>query len=211
LNIWFTADWHFFHENIIKYCSRPFSNAKEMNEVLIKNLNFYVQPNDVLYVLGDLGWQNYEEFKALLNQIKCKNKILIIGNHDKTGVTTYHNLGFSAVLESAEISLGKTRLTMSHYPRKSLLDLFFTCKHYVIKMYKRYRSLKQIYCEIKKQIKQYRPLSNQYHICGHVHTAWKIKNKNINVGVDVLDFKPISGKEILRLIDKEQNEKKKNS
>src|SRR5690606_2613015 len=37
-------------------------------------------------------------------------------------------------------------------------------------------------------------------ICGHVHQNWKFKEKMINVGVDVWDFKPVSIDEIKKVI-----------
>lgn len=36
---------------------------------------------------------------------------------------------------------------------------------------------------------------------GHVHSAWKVKDKQINVGVDVWDYKPISELAIYEIIN----------
>jgi calcineurin-like phosphoesterase family protein len=52
--IWFTSDTHFSHNNIIRYCNRPFSNVEEMDEVLINNWNNKVKQNDDVYHLGDI-------------------------------------------------------------------------------------------------------------------------------------------------------------
>ena len=34
-NVFFTADTHFGHTNVIKFCARAFASAEEMNETLI--------------------------------------------------------------------------------------------------------------------------------------------------------------------------------
>ena len=36
---YFTSDQHFGHENIIRFCQRPFRGAAEMNEVLVEKWN----------------------------------------------------------------------------------------------------------------------------------------------------------------------------
>lgn len=47
VKIYVTSDTHFNHENIIKYCKRPYENANKMNESLIKNWNKVVKKEDL--------------------------------------------------------------------------------------------------------------------------------------------------------------------
>ena len=67
----FTADLHLGHKNIIKYCNRPFSSLKDMDETIINNWNSVVGKNDTVYALGDLvfGFHKYEKY---LNQLNGK-------------------------------------------------------------------------------------------------------------------------------------------
>ena len=80
-NIWFTADLHLGHANIIRYCSRPFEGAAEMDATLLGAINHSVQPGDTLWILGDFSCRgrspaHYRE------QINCRDVRLILGNHD---------------------------------------------------------------------------------------------------------------------------------
>ena len=44
----FTADEHYGHTNIIKYCDRPFASVEEMDAEIIKRHNDLVGPQDAL-------------------------------------------------------------------------------------------------------------------------------------------------------------------
>lgn len=76
--IYFTADTHFGHKNIIKYCNRPFENIDQMDKVLIENWNARVSEQDIVYFLGDFCFgkpANYfMELNGLIRFIK--------GSHD---------------------------------------------------------------------------------------------------------------------------------
>jgi calcineurin-like phosphoesterase family protein len=82
--IWVISDTHFNHQNIIKYCGRPFETAKEMNECMVENWNAVVKPQDKVYHLGDVymgGGFSREYTLDLLCNLNG-HKRLILGNHD---------------------------------------------------------------------------------------------------------------------------------
>jgi calcineurin-like phosphoesterase family protein len=81
---WFTSDTHFFHENIIKFCNRPFLSAADMNKTLIHNWNKVVGPNDFVYHLGDVFIGGTEEERCEVLYALNGRKRLIIGNHDES-------------------------------------------------------------------------------------------------------------------------------
>lgn len=87
------ADTHFGHE---KLCSsftrdngefiRPFNNAEEMNEEMVKRWNDTVRPNDLVYHLGDVTINH--KFLSILGRLNGRKR-LIMGNHDNAKVGTY--------------------------------------------------------------------------------------------------------------------------
>ena len=89
------ADTHFGHENVIKYCNRPFKNADDMNYRIIKAWNETVSNNDTVFVLGDFAFG-----REVVTQIAPKlngRKILIKGNHDTLPNEFYRSCGFEEV------------------------------------------------------------------------------------------------------------------
>lgn len=81
--IWLTSDLHFNHVNILKYepVSRPYETLEEMNEVIIKNWNDRVKPEDTVYVLGDMVMGQLDAGRECLKRLNGKI-VLIRGNHD---------------------------------------------------------------------------------------------------------------------------------
>lgn len=79
--IFFISDTHFFSENIIKYCNRPFENAIAMNQKLIENWNSVVSPEDTVYHLGDFVMHESENIPPILEQLNG-HIVLVRGNHE---------------------------------------------------------------------------------------------------------------------------------
>lgn len=82
--IYFTADEHYGHSNIIKYCNRPFTTVKEMDETLIKNHNQLVRDSDLVYHLGDFAWSRENEFvwDTYIDKLNGAH-FFIQGSHDR--------------------------------------------------------------------------------------------------------------------------------
>lgn len=97
--IYVTADQHYFHRNVIKYCNRPYKDENEMNKGLMKNHNSIVSKDDTVYHLGDVAMLGKERIMKLEKVIKGLNGIhhLILGNHDENHAFTYLKVGFATV------------------------------------------------------------------------------------------------------------------
>lgn len=80
--IYYIADTHFGHENVIKNDERPFADAEEMDSALIENWNAKVKSDDTVYVVGDFAYRPKRDLTYYLERLNG-HKHLIIGNHDR--------------------------------------------------------------------------------------------------------------------------------
>ncbi len=128
MNKYFTSDWHFNETRIGDFNPffRPFKNIEEQNKVIIDNLNAIVKEDDTLYMLGDVSIDR--EGVNLLNLVRCKNRILVIGNYDedKLALLSPH---FSEVVRDMEIDLNGLPCYLNHYPVNFREDRFNITGH----------------------------------------------------------------------------------
>lgn len=118
-NIFFTSDTHFYHENIIKYCNRPFSSVDEMNEKLIENWNSVVGKNDIVWHLGDFCFGQKDNISKIIPKLNGRIN-LVMGNHDHQKIKFYYDSGFNRVYDRQVIINGF--YILSHAPLQFLND-----------------------------------------------------------------------------------------
>jgi calcineurin-like phosphoesterase family protein len=190
--IFFTSDLHIYHTNVIKYCARPYSSVEEMNEMLVKNWNDVVGPEDTVYCLGDfsMAFRPVETFSPRLNG----KKYLVPGNHDfchsyhkksrneenrKKWIKAYEDNGWTVLPEQTTLDIpGIATVNICHHPYYLVATENYDDKYV-----------------------KWRPKDDgRWLLCGHVHEKWKVVGKMINVGVDQWDFKPVAITEIEKII-----------
>lgn len=113
MSIYVIADTHFGHENIIRFCNRPFCNAHQMNEEMIKRWNTVVKKTDTVIHCGDFGLGTKAELVEICQKLQGR-KILIKGNHDCYKDEDYRKMGFAEVYKYP--ILYKNWFLMSHEP-----------------------------------------------------------------------------------------------
>lgn len=142
-NMYITSDIHAFHNNIAKYCGRPYnyeSNEEilQMNEdILAKFAKLPDTEDTVIWNLGDLAYGKlitksedpFSNLKNFISIMKGNNRtlVLVIGNHDKdlykmfrkktkheSIIAFFEDLGFDAVYNRP--ILFKDNIIMSHEP-----------------------------------------------------------------------------------------------
>lgn len=117
MNVWVTSDTHFGHDRDFLYSPRGFNSIEEHDKEMIKRWNEVVQPDDIVYHLGDVMLNNNEHGMECLKQLNGNIKI-IPGNHDTpTRLKLYTTLPNVEVLGYAEvIKYNKYNIYLSHHP-----------------------------------------------------------------------------------------------
>jgi calcineurin-like phosphoesterase family protein len=183
---YFTADLHLGHSNIIEYSGRPFRDAAQMNAELVERWNSTVGPMDEVIVLGDFAMGRIAETlptAAVLNG----RKVLLAGNHDRcwhghrkgvqSGVDRYLEAGFDEIWQgTVDLRIDRVEVVACHFPYRG--DSHDHDRHVA-----------------------HRPADKgAWLLHGHVHQSWKVRDRMINVGVDVWDYAPVSEVAIAELI-----------
>jgi calcineurin-like phosphoesterase family protein len=183
---WFTSDLHFGHENIIRYCGRPFASVEAMNLGLVSRWNETVGLSDEVWVLGDFAMGRIDESLRLVGLLNG-TKTLVPGNHDRCWeghrrgsdhwTEQYLAAGFDGIVR-APVSLeldGRTVLA-GHFPYGG--D-----------------------SRDEDRFVEHRPVDGgRWLLHGHVHERWRQSARQLNVGVDAWGGRPVSDSELTVLI-----------
>ena len=183
-HVFFTADTHFYHQNILRYCRRPFKSVEEMNRKLIKNWNSVVGPDDYVFHLGDFCFAGSDKWKEIVSQLNG-HIVLVKGNHDH--MSKPMELMFEHVSYEMSIEVDKTRVYLNHYPFLTYAGPYK--KAPIIQLFGHVHSGKHMTGKDKGRTKLL--FSTQY-----------------DVGVDNNNYTPISWKQIKHEIDKQCKKRK---
>lgn len=177
--IFFTADWHLGHANIIRYCNRPFDTVEQMSEVLIANWELAITSGDAVYFLGDFCLRG--EFALLLADLPFDHLYFVHGNHDPVAKMKALQDPRVEFFTDLTIELDGHTFFLTHNPMKAS-DAFPTiCGH----VHENWTFLRAgDYC-MEKNSKM-------------MVIKRRLRQPVLNVGVDVHNFRPISDEDVLR-------------
>ena len=184
--LYFTADQHFGHKNIIEFQNRPFKSVKDMDEALIYHWNTAVGEEDTVFHLGDFTFHDEEVAKLYIKRLN--GTIYFLSNpwhHDKRwlpkdfGLTRFKTKTQGKVYTLPPIhviNLKDPRYLVNGFPRALVLS------HYPQEDWER---------------KHWESI----HLHGHSHGAALPMKRRMDVGVDAYGMVPVSLSEVMELIN----------
>lgn len=113
--MFFTADTHFNHLNIMRFCNRPFEDIEQMNQTLIDNWNRMIGKDDVVFHLGDFAFGGIKVWNKILDQLNGKI-YLIVGNHDIKNMRPAILERFEEVAYEMYVEIDGQPIVLNHHP-----------------------------------------------------------------------------------------------
>lgn len=179
----FWSDTHFSHKKVSEL--RGFDSTEDHDEFLCEKWVKNVRSRDQIILLGDMTVGSAQKMLELVAKLPG-TKHLIAGNHDQ--VHPMHRKSHTAQKKWMEVfdsiqafdkrKIRGREVLLSHFP--------FAGDH---------DGMEDRHLEFRLRLSEI-PL-----IHGHVHDEWKVRDNQINVGVDHWMDGPASVQEIFDLID----------
>ena len=175
---YFSSDLHLYDEGLMKHCDRPFSSVEEMHRKIIENFRNKVNGNGEIYILGDLMGKNSKHL----------TKEDFINIFDQMGIND-PNTPFHLILGNNDTFKIQDYIDMGFKSVKEM-DNIVLGEFNVMLVHDP--------CMVQKK--------NTLALCGHIHTLFdhvynaRRNTLAINVGVEIRNYAPLSGEEIIALI-----------
>lgn len=180
--IFFTADQHFGHGNILEYTGRPFADVSEGDTEMIRRWNEAVRDHrDTVYHLGDFTLGDIGKAKWYFAQLNGEIKVLAYPwHHDRRWLDPVAD-GIKLLSASGcrvELLPPMVVLELTQYKRGKYPQILVLC-HYPISRWDR---------------RHY----GSWHLFGHCHGRHPSDGLSFDVGVDAQGFAPVSLEEVAR-------------
>lgn len=118
---WITADLHLGHENILKYCSRPFKTVNDMDRAIITNWNDMVGRDDIVYVVGDFTLGGLQIARRYFSQLAGYIHI-IPGGHDRRWIDDMYRKGNTVTSASGYVVMIHQQIVLLKQPSLVVLS-----------------------------------------------------------------------------------------
>ena len=185
MNINFTSDYHFGHENVLIHNpeTRIFDNIFDMEDKIIANHNMVVSDKDHTYNLGDVGFRCSAEY--IVERLKRLNgkQHIILGNHDKPLRQAYNKGLLNGLIKSGKVEIiGGVDKSIATIKTIKHMGQTIVLSHYAIRSWPG-------------------AFRDAWHLYGHSHGNLSGYYKSFDVGVDNQGLKPISFDQVKLLMD----------
>lgn len=191
--LYFTADLHLGHANIMRYCNRPYKTVDEMNADILNGIREVSSRDAVLFIIGDVVFSGIDH-NTLTEFAKCLNgfqKVYMLrGNHDPSNMRNklerYANRGNLSKLLPLKIS----------WLADSIIEIF-------VEDDEMEQDARMILCHYPL-LSWNASYHGSWHLFGHVHGALRHPSFNaLDVGVDCHEYKPISYSKVKEIITRQ--------
>lgn len=183
--VFFTSDTHIGHENILKFCDRPFNSVEEMDDAIINNWNKVVGPDDYVFHLGDVAFGGTDIWHKFLDNVNG-HIFLIYGNHDIKNVRPGYLKRFEYSSYQMYVRINDTFMYLNHCPLLCYGGM--------------YKSIPQLFGHV--HISKYKNTGKDWDRLSNLSST------QYDVGVDLNNFTPISFDKVMERIDFQINNNK---